>query len=70
MGINATILKEEYQWANGFEGMYKVSNYGNVKSYLRKRKQVLKPIKMPNGTNQWSLRRNGKNVRFTLDELF
>ena len=63
-------MKETFQWIKGLEGLYKVSNHGNVKSYLRKRKQLIKPIKMANGIDKYPLRINGQRKIFTLDELY
>lgn len=39
---------EIYKVIKGFEELYEVSNYGNVRSIRRKGK-VMKPYKMPNG---------------------
>lgn len=63
-------MKETFQWIVGMEGRYKVSNLGNVKSYLRKRTQFIKPIKMANGIDKYPLRINGQRKIFTLDELY
>ena len=63
-------MEETFQWIKGLEGLYKVSNYGRVKSYLRKRTQLIKPIKMANGIDKYPLRINGQRKIFTLDELY
>lgn len=31
-------MKEEYRWIKNFEGLYKVSNFGNVKSFYGRKK--------------------------------
>lgn len=34
---------EKWKWINGYKGKYKISNFGNVKSYLFKVPKCLKP---------------------------
>ena len=49
------MLKEIYVDIQGFIGLYKISNFGNVKSYRRKEPIILSPFKDTNGYHRVSL---------------
>jgi hypothetical protein len=49
------MLKEIYVDIQGFIGLYKISNFGNVKSFRRKEPIILSPFKDTNGYHRVSL---------------
>lgn len=54
-------MKEEWRNISGFEGMYEVSNLGNVKSYVvDKQGKLMIPGNNKKGYKQLILRKNGK----------
>ena len=60
---------ELYKWVPGYEGLYKVSNLGNVKSYKRKEEALLKPRKHNKGYFKVSLFKKGRKVQFFIHRL-
>ena len=59
---------EVWKWVEGYEGYYKVSNYGRVKTFPhnpRKKVQILKPVLTSQGYLRISLRKkdNDKTIR-------
>lgn len=49
------MLKEIFVDIQGFIGMYQVSNFGNIKSFRRKKPIILKPFKDTNGYHRVTL---------------
>jgi len=65
-------MVEIYNWIDGYENLYKVSNYGNVKTYNwrnSKREAILKPVKTKNGYLQVALQKDGKLKSFKVHRL-
>lgn len=63
---------EEWRDIKGYEGLYMVSNLGNVKSlnYLRNGKEgILKPKEDRYGYMQVVIRKDGKNKNYTVHRL-
>lgn len=63
---------EIYKDIRGYEGLYKISNFGNVKSlnYNRtKSKRIMKPGMSINGYPQLLLHKNGKRRMFKIHRL-
>jgi hypothetical protein len=63
---------EIYNWIKGYENLYKVSNYGNVKTYNwrnSKREAILKPAKTKDGYLQVALQKDGKLKSFKVHRL-
>lgn len=53
--------KEEWRSIKGFEGLYEVSNFGNVKSYVENKSgKLMIPGNNQKGYKQLILRKNGK----------
>jgi hypothetical protein len=51
----------------GYEGLYQVSNFGNIYSFLRKKK--MKPHKTKKGYLRTCLRKNNKSIPFLVHRL-
>lgn len=76
-------LKEKWKWVPGFKGLYKVSNYGRVRSVTRNIKHrgkgvrpiggiILKPLKDKNAKYKYHsvvLHRNGQQIRIGVHRL-
>lgn len=60
---------ELYKWVPGYEGLYKVSNLGNVKSYKRKEVSLLKPKRHNKGYLKITLCRKGKELQVFVHRL-
>ena len=63
---------ENWKEIKGYEGLYQVSNLGNIKrmaGYQAKNERILTPVN--NGNNYWSvnLSKNGKKVRFYVHRI-
>lgn len=52
-------MKENWKWIKDYEGLYKISNYGKVKSYCKNKSGEL--IKL-NNKNGWYLSFRAKNI--------
>lgn len=61
--------KELWATIKGYEGLYEVSNYGNVRSLKYGKIKYLKPSNNGNGYNQVILCKNGKTKQFTVHRL-
>jgi hypothetical protein len=61
---------EEWKDINGFEGLYQVSNLGNVRRYYAYKKtyRILKPV-LRNGYHAVSLSKNDKSKSFRVNRL-
>ena len=53
-------MEEIWKDIKGYEGKYKVSNFGNVKSLLKKKERILKKVNHPEGYYKVILYNNGK----------
>lgn len=62
-------LKEIWRDVVGYEGLYQVSNWGRVKSYLRGKERILKPVLENNGYYSVNLYKKGKLKKFSLHRL-
>lgn len=74
-------MEEIWKPIKGYEGLYEISNFGNIKSLERKaknrgkgkrfiRERILKPsIDRPNGYYQIKLSKNGKMKTFKIHKL-
>ena len=65
-------MKEIFREIKGYEGLYDISNQGNVKSLNFRRsgkKKILKPGKSPNGYYTVSLAKNGVKKTTTIHQL-
>lgn len=63
---------EIYKWVQGYEGLYKVSNLGNVKTFNwrnAKKEAILKPATNKNGYLQVALQKDGKLKSFKVHRL-
>jgi len=62
---------EEWRDIEGYEGLYKISNIGRVRSLPRNttKGKILKPVKQPNGYLQVLLYKNGKKKKFLIHRL-
>lgn len=60
-------MKEIFKDIKGYEGLYQVSNYGNVKSL--KNNIIKKPSKLPKGYLQMRLSKNGKCKYISIHRL-
>lgn len=54
-------MKEKFVDINGFEGLYKISNQGNVLSIIYKNHRILKPNNDKDGYLKVCLRKGNKN---------
>ena len=66
------IMVEEYRDIIGFEGIYKVSNYGNVKSLgnsKSRKEKLLKSQRKTNGYLSVTLYKNGKSKSYFVHRL-
>lgn len=58
-------MNEKWRDINGYEGLYQVSNYGEVKSMRNKKERILKPGITARGYEQvWLCKNGSKNKRF------
>ena len=65
-------MVEIYKWIEGYENLYKVSNYGNVKTYNwknAKREAILKPATTKDGYLQVALQKDKKLRSFKVHRL-
>jgi len=65
-------MKETWESVVGYEGLYEISNYGDVKSLARfkcKKDRILKPGKDSDGYLQFTLRKNNKPKTFKVYKL-
>lgn len=65
-------MKEEYKDIEGYEGLYQVSNLGNVKSLdndKERKDKILKPAKLKNGYLQVTLCKEGKRKIYKIHRL-
>ena len=60
---------ELYKWVPGYEGLYKVSTIGNVKSFKSKEARILSPKKHTKGYLKVALCREGRQVQFFVHRL-
>ena len=60
---------EIYKNIPDYDGMYQVSNLGNVKSFKRGKEIILKPALLKNGYLALILNKNGKQKCFTIHKL-
>jgi len=65
------MFKDREVWATikGYEGLYEVSNYGNVRSLKFGKIKYLKPAKDGNGYNHVILCKNGQKKHFKVHRL-
>lgn len=61
-------MTEIWKDIKGFEGLYQVSSYGNVRSYYRGGR-ILKPKKDKDGYLEVCLRKNNKSKYFKIHRL-
>lgn len=54
------LVMEEFKDIEGYEGIYQISNLGNVKSLKFGKEKILKPVKNIKGYLYVNLRKNGK----------
>lgn len=59
--------KEEWKDIVGYEGIYQISNLGNVKSINKN--SIMKPSKLPKGYLQIGLTKNGKRKYTSIHRL-
>lgn len=65
-------MVEIYKWVDGYENLYKVSNYGNVKTFNwrnSKKEAILRPAKTKCGYMQVALQKDGKLKSYKLHRL-
>lgn len=67
-------MNEEYRTIDGYEGLYEVSNLGNVRSlydgrHQKYRTKILKPRMKPDGHVQVVLSKSGKVKQFLVHRL-
>lgn len=62
-------IVEVYKDINGYEGLYKVSNLGNVKSFHTGKEKILKPNKNNCGYLQVDLYKEGKRKQHLVHRL-
>lgn len=70
--ITGDIFFEVFQPVEEYEGLYEVSNYGNVRSLNYNhtgKERILKPIKDSSGYPQVNLYKNGKRKMFQVHRL-
>lgn len=62
-------MEEIWKNIEGFEGLYQISNYGNVKSLKYGKESILKPRKNKDGYLRVGLYINGKGKDYTIHRL-
>lgn len=64
-------MNEKWKDIKGFEGLYKVSNCGRIKSFKKNKKDgvLIKPREKNNGYLQIGLYKEGKKYHFTIHRL-
>lgn len=62
-------MREIWKPIEGWEGLYEVSNLGNVKSFCKGKERFLRPSKKKNGYLQVVLQDNGRKGFFTIHRL-
>lgn len=62
-------MEEIWKNIEGFEGLYQISNYGNVKSLKYGKERILKPRKDKDGYLRVGLYINGKGKDYTIHRL-
>lgn len=60
---------EIWKDVKGYEGLYKVSNKGNIKSFYKSKTRILKPSKDKDGYLRIDLYKDGKSKTFQLHRL-
>ena len=60
---------ELYKWIPGYEGLYKVSNLGNVKSYRRQEVRLMVPQKHNKGYLKVALSVKGRCINYFIHRL-
>ena len=65
------MVNEIWKDINGYEGLYQISNFGNVKSLPRQgaKGKILKPSKINIGYLRVGLNKNGKCKRYLIHRL-
>ena len=62
-------MMEEWKDIIGFEGLYKISNFGNVKSFHRKRSILLTPRLSHDGYLRVSLNKRGRSFEKRVHQI-
>lgn len=69
-------IKEEYRWIEGYEGRYKISNYGNCLTFVKKGTsqntdigRPLRQVKCTNGYIEYQLFKDGKRKCYMAHRL-
>ena len=60
---------EQWKWIKGFEGDYKISSEGRIKSYKGKSEKIMSLCPNSDGYLGTSLRKNGKGVSVKAHKL-
>ena len=63
------MTEEVWKDIAGYEGIYKVSNLGNIKSFRKNKETVLKPYTTSQGYKQARLFKDGKSKGFFVHRL-
>ena len=66
---SATLENETWKWIKGYDGIYKVSNYGRIKSYQKGTEKIIKPSLSPHGYLYVALSKFGDHKNFRLHRL-
>lgn len=69
--LKSTFEIEGEEWRNikNFDGDYKISNFGKVKSFKNGSEHILKPCLTENGYHRVQLSKNGKSFKFFVHVL-
>ncbi|WP_280465235.1 NUMOD4 domain-containing protein [Nocardia brasiliensis] len=53
------MIEESWKWIPGYEGLYKASTTGRIRSFHQKNPRVMQPARLPKGYRTVTLRRDG-----------
>ena len=60
---------EFWDWISGYEGLYQISTFGRIKSFIRNKVKICKPMINKNGYLRISLRKNNIPKIFSVHRL-